>query len=240
MHPLQLRERVQRQAKAVTQTPSSSPALARPMRLETVMPSKVPAGQKVRVKTQQRVAREQADQRVQHELAEMQQTHDLRDIDDDVEDIATLYEWQAQEHNHQPKNPAWFMALAAGATLIVGVLALLGNLIGAVTMAAMGALTYFIAQREPKVARYRILVDGVAINTLLYHYRDLAAFNIVYEPGHTKTVILRSKRLLAPLLHMEIGDADPVAIRDILLEFLREDQEMDEPVVDIIARRLGF
>ena len=88
--------------------------------------------------------------------------------------------------------------------------------------------------------RYRILVDGVAMNNLLYHFRDLLAFNIVYEPGEVKTVILRSKRTFAPFIHMEIGDADPVAIRDILLEFLPEDQEMQEPLIDIVARRLGF
>jgi hypothetical protein len=78
------------------------------------------------------------------------------------------------------------------------------------------------------------------VNNLLYHYRDLATFNIIYEPGEAKTVLIRGKRRLAPLLHMEIGEADPVAIREILLEFLPEDQTMDEPMVDVIARRLGF
>ena len=240
MHPLQLRERVQRVARQRSQQPEEIESPLKPMRMETVTPRKMPAGVSVRVKRiEQRVAA-QRDTRVQHELAEMKETDDLRDIDDDVEDIATMYEWQAHEHTHRPKGPKWFVALAASTTVVVGALLLMGNFIGAMTMAAVGAVTYAIAQREPAVMRYRILVDGVAMNNLLYHFRDLLAFNIVYEPGEVKTVILRSKRTFAPFIHMEIGDADPVAIRDILLEFLPEDQEMQEPLVDIAARRLGF
>ncbi len=180
------------------------------------------------------------DSRVQHELKEMTETEDLQDIDDDVEDLSTLYDWNALEHTHRPKSAKWFAVLAGGLTAIVAGLVLLGNLMGAITVGLLGALTYVYAQREPGTVRYRLLTEGVAFNNLLYHYRDLEAFNIIYEPGYTKTVLLRSKKTFAPLLHMEIGDTDPVAIRDILIEFLPEDQEITEPLVDIYARQLGF
>lgn len=242
MHPLQLRERVERGQRIRTEdsleTSTASPL--RPMRMETVVGRKVPAGQNVRVKKVEERLETQRDPRVQHELAEMRETHDLREVDDDVEDIATLYEWAAEEHTHRPKSPRWYIVLATATTIVAGTLIFFGNIIGAITMAFVGGITYYVSQKKPATFRYRILVDGVAINNLLYHYRDLAAFNIVYEPGEVKTVLLRSNRTLSPLLHMEIGEADPIAIRDILLEFLPEDQEMNEPIVDIVARRMGF
>jgi hypothetical protein len=195
--------------------------------------------------SRQRIIRRQPsnehhDERFQHELKEMQETHDLRDIDDDVEDVATLFEWYAEEHNHQPKSPTWFIILAVGTTILVGIFLFNANFIGAIATGFLGAILYHFAQREPKTVRYRAMVDGVALNNTLYHYKELAAFNIVYEPNHTKTVILRSKRQFAPLLHMEIGDTDPVLIRNVLLEFLPEDQTLEEPFADILARRLGF
>lgn len=239
MHPLQLRERVQRKEQAPVEERSSGPLL-RPMRAETVVPRKMRAGTSVPVQVKPKLAPAGQDQRIQHELKEMQQTQDLQQIDDDVEDLATMYEWRAEEHTHRPKNARWFAVLASAITIVCGVLVFLGNLIGAITVGLVGGLTYYVAQRHPAIMRYRLMVDGVAVNNLLYHYKDLQAFNIVYEPGEVKTVILRGKRTFAPLLHMEIGDADPVAIRDILLEFLPEDQEMEEPLVDILARRLGF
>lgn len=190
--------------------------------------------------TKQRLHQHETDQRFQHELREMEETHDLRDVDDDVEDVATLAQWHAVEHNHQPKSPAWFAVLAAGITVVSVGFLLTGNIIGAITIALAGGMVYYTAQHEPKVVRYRLMTEGVAFNNTLYHYRDLEAFNIVYQPGVVKTVILRSNRTFAPLLHMEIGDADPLAIRDILLEFVPEDQDLQEPLVDIYARRLGF
>lgn len=193
-----------------------------------------------RHQAEQRLKTHVKDPRVQHELKEMQETHDLRNIDDDVEDVATLFAWEAPEHAHRPKSLRWFVALAVAVTSLVGFYLFFYNFIGALTTALVGGLLYWIAQRPPAVVAYRIMVDGVAIGTMLYHFRDLAAFNIVYEPDETRTVILRSRKHFTPLLHMEIGEADPVAIRDILIEFLPEDQNMQEPLVDILARRLGF
>lgn len=193
-----------------------------------------------RPQVEQRLKTHTRDPRIQHELKEMQETHDLREIDDDVEDAATLYEWRAQEHAHRPKSARWFIVLAVVVTALVAWFLFSFNFIGALTVALVGGLLYYIAQREPAIVRYRILVDGVAIGTMLYHFRDLASFNIVYEPDETRTVILRSKLRLTPLLHMELGETDPVGVRDILIEFLPEDQDLQEPIVDILARRVGF
>lgn len=189
---------------------------------------------------EQRIRAHGRDPRVQHELKEMQETHDLRAIDDDVEDAATLFSWHAQEHAHRPKSPRWFIVLAVIVTGLVVFFLFTYNFMGAITTALVGILLYWIAQRKPALVHYRIMVDGVAIGSMLYHYRELLAFNIVYEPNETRTVIVRSQRRFTPLLHMEIGEADPVAIRDILIEFLPEDQNLHEPIADILARRVGF
>lgn len=182
-----------------------------------------------------------SDPRWQHEAKEMKVTHDLDEVDDDVERAATLFEWRAPEHEHHPKSVVWFAVLAGGTTALVGILLFIfTNIIGAITVGLIGGLMYYLAQQQPRIVRYRIMLDGIALNNILYHWEDLAAFNIIYEPDETKTVILRSTKRFSPYLHMEIGDADPVAIREILMEFVTEDQAIQEPLADIIARRLGF
>lgn len=196
---------------------------------------------RIREKARRRLKEHEGDKRFQHELKEMREVHDLDEVDDDVEEEATLLEWRAEEHTHRPKSPVWFVVLAAGTTVAVGLqLFFYMNFIGALTLAFIGGLIYYIAQQKPGTMRYRIMYDGVALNNMLYHYKDLDSFNVIYEPGEVKTVIFRSQRRLSPYVHMEIGDADPVEIRDVLLEFLPEDQDLDEPLVDIIARRVGF
>ncbi|HLC49457.1 MAG TPA: hypothetical protein VJI96_03685 [Candidatus Andersenbacteria bacterium] len=180
------------------------------------------------------------DSRFQHELAEMQEERDLRKVDDDVEDIATLFEWKAPEHIHQVRSAKWFATFAGGITAIAVGFALFKNFIASLTIGLIGGYMFVVAQHKPSIIRYRLMTEGVALNNTLYHYKHLEAFNIIYEPGNVKTVILRSSRRLVPLIHMEIGDADPVAIRDILVEFIHEDVHLEEPVIDIWARRLGF
>lgn len=205
----------------------------------TGSPSRVHVASRKKI-AQRRLLQHEDSARFKHEREEMKETQDLRQVDDDVEDVATILEWHAREHAHRPKSAGWFIVLAVAATVLVGIFVVTFNIIGAVTTAFASALIYYLAQKEPAIVRYRIMVDGVATNNTLYHFRDLQSFNIIYEPGKVKTVILRSKHALTPLMHMEIGDADPVTIREILLEFLPEDQEMDEPIIDILARRLGF
>jgi hypothetical protein len=178
--------------------------------------------------------------RFRHELKEMREVDDLRKVDDDVEDVSTLFEWRAPEHIHQDRSVQWFALFAGGITAISVGFALFGNFIASLTIAMIGGYMFVVAQHKPSVIRYRLMTEGVALNNTLYHYKHLEAFNIVYEPGHVKTVILRSSRRLVPLIHLEIGDADPVAIRDVLIEFIHEDVHLEESVIDVWSRRLGF
>lgn len=151
-----------------------------------------------------------------------------------------LYEWTASEHVHQVKSNQWYAAYIATGLLVVGAFVLLGSYLAALSLALIFILLFYIARREPALVRYRLMAEGVAINTVLYPYQNLTAFNVIYEPGGTKVVLLRPKRRLMPFIYLEVGDADPVTIRDILLEFVLEDQELQEPFSDILARRLGF
>lgn len=230
-------EQVHVRPKQLPRTSLRRPQVAKP---KTVPISRPQEAETARRQANERIRKYESDTRVQRELQDLRQQHDLREVDDDVEDLATLLQWRALEHIHQPKSQTWFVALAASVAVISVGFALFGNFMAALTIGFAGAMTYYVAQQEPRVVRYRLMTEGVAFNNVLYHYQDLDAFNIVYRPGETKTVFLRSKRPFAPLLHMEIGDTDPVAIRDLLLEFVREDQEMHEPLIDIYARRLGF
>ena len=184
--------------------------------------------------------RAQKDPRVARELNEMRTTNDLRQVDDDVEDIATLFAWEAPEHIHQIRNPQWFAVFAGVIALICIAFVFMGNFIASLTIAMIGGYIFVVAQHKPSLVRYRLLTEGVALGTTLYHYKHIDTFNIVYEPGDVKTVILKSDKRIMPLIHMEIGNADPVAIREILVQFVKEDVHLEEPIIDIWARRLGL
>lgn len=203
------------------------------VRVKTTIPSVQPV-----VKVHRRLAQFGQNKRFQHELKEMKETEDLGKIDDDVEAAATLLEWQAPEHTHHDHSPRWFIALAATITATAGLFLFLANFMAAITIAFAGGLIYYLAQRQPATIRYRLMIDGIAVNNTLYHYRHQQGFNIIYQPGEVTCVIIRGKARFAPLLHLPTGETDPGAIRDILIQFMPEHPDMQEPFVDVWARRL--
>jgi len=152
----------------------------------------------------------------------------------------TIFEWQAPDHIYRPKTVRWYIVFAAVCTAIVCLFITVANFTAAVAVAILSAMVYYVVQKKPRAVRYRILGSGIAVDNLLYPYPELESFNIVYQPGEVKSAIIRTKRRLSPFLHLEIGDADPVEVRDVLLEYVPEDQNLEEPLVDILARRLGF
>lgn len=158
----------------------------------------------------------------------------------DQQDPSALFEWRALEHVHQFHKAEWYAAFAALVTLVALGFIFMGNFIATLTIAMIGGYMFVVSQHKPSQARYRIMASGVAVNNTLYQYKDLDVFNIIYEPGDVKTVILRSSKRFVPLIHMEIGDADPVAIRELLVQFVREDPSLEESIIDVWARRLGL
>lgn len=208
------------------------------MALIKVRPSQVVTFQRARV--EKKLEKREADPVFKQEREKMKTAENLEAVADDAGVEATLLEWRAREHDFRPKSARWYIALAVSVTLAAGAAVFLGNILGAIAIALVGGLIYVLAQRAPEDVRYRLMIDGVAINDRLYQFRNLEAFNIVYQPGEVKSVMIRSKKMLSPLVQMEIGKADPMKIRETLLEFLPEDLDMQEPVTDTWARRLGF
>jgi len=182
----------------------------------------------------------ESDARFQGEREEMLNERDLNKIDDDVEAEATLIEWQADEHIHKPKGTSWYIGAVVVAVVLAGVFWFLGNYFGIAVVVVGMILLFFVFSRGSTRQRYRLMVDGVAINNRLYHYKYLDAFNIIYEPGDVKVLLIKSKKTLVPLLALELGSVNPIEVRNVLLEFLREDLEIEEPLADVLARRLGF
>ena len=170
----------------------------------------------------------------------LQTTTDLTQVDDEIEAAATMLEWRAPEHVHRPKGWWWYSGFGVVVVTLVVVFFLINNPLASIVTLMGASLVLYLSWKDPKDIRYRLMVEGVAIDNLLYPYKELDSFNIIYELGDVKVVLIRGRRLMTPLLRLEIHDADPVAIRDILLEFLPEDDGLEEPFPDVLARRLGW
>ncbi len=151
-----------------------------------------------------------------------------------------LLSWKAPEYEKYKKTNTWFFVVILVAALLILFFIFTGNFVTAITFIILAIILFYFSQKKPTMVSYALTKDGVAINKSLYLYKHLDSFWIVYEPGETKTLYIKSKKMFVPLLAIQIGNENPSQIRKILLEYLDENREDDEPLSDRIARKLRF
>lgn len=150
-----------------------------------------------------------------------------------------LIEWSAQEFNYDAASVTALLLI--GAALGVGSLiaAFFKNFLFAAFLLIAGGLVTAYAFRPPRERHFALTSRGLAIGERLYEFDDLESFWIFYDPPLMKDLALRSKKALMPIIRMPIGDTDPLRLREILLRFLRE-EEQEMGLTDIISKHLGL
>lgn len=150
-----------------------------------------------------------------------------------------LYEWQAPEFIKYKKDPYWIWMVIVGAIVFTVFFILTKNYTGTVVVILSAFLIYVYGKKEPREINFAIITKGILINNKVHLFEDLKSFWIFYSPPEIKELSIKTKKLLSPYLPMPLGKANPVKIREILLDFLPE-KKQEESIANILARRLGF
>ncbi len=150
-----------------------------------------------------------------------------------------LHEWSAAEFTKREKDIYWYITFGIISTALAIFFLLTKNYFGSLITVLFAALVYIYSKKDPRVVRFAITPLGVTVGEKVHLFEELKSFWIFYEPGEIKEVSFRTTRLTSPYLGLPLGKADPVEIRKILLRFLPE-KKQEEPVANILARRLGF
>jgi len=111
-----------------------------------------------------------------------------------------------------------------GILLVIIVYALITNsILMAITFILIGMLGYIYAEREPRTIQMEINPDGIKVDNYFYEFDDIRSFWIFYEVEEgLKILSLHSKKTFLPYIHIPIGNANPIKIRETLLQYLPE------------------
>lgn len=153
--------------------------------------------------------------------------------------LSIIFQWEAMEFEKTPKTKEWFWAGAIlGAALIIVAIVQRNFLFGIIVVLA-GFLVYVYSQKEPRKISFSISNRGVIIGKRLYEYDSLKSFWIFYEPPRIKELSIESKKHFMPRISLPLDEADPVKLREALIQFLPEIKH-EEDLSDMIAKRVGF
>lgn len=139
----------------------------------------------------------------------------------------TLISWQAPEYEKQNKSGGWFVTAFIFGAFLIGASIIMRDYLLIIVVIMFGVVVYILHKKEPLMLHLALTKKGVKIGEKFYPYETLENFWIIYRPP-IKTLNFKAKRYLFAEISIPLQNEDPLKIRDVLLDFLDEDEEKDE------------
>lgn len=149
-------------------------------------------------------------------------------------------EWDAFEYNHRKRSIDWYWGLAVGALAISILSVLLGNSIFAILILIIALVVGLHSREQPPLLHFEINNRGIIANKRLYPYESLESFWVEDREARGVKVLVKSKKLLVPLIVMPVESSIiPDTIRAYLREHMHE-EEHAESIFHYLMEYLGF
>ena len=147
-------------------------------------------------------------------------------------------EWIAPEHLRVEKTQDWYWAVGIISVSLAIIALVMSNPLFAVLVIIAAVTLSMFASKKPDDIVVRLDPHGVTIGKFHFAHPDIETFWV--ETHHIVPVlIIKPKKLHAPLQTAHIPELDPAEIRSFLLVHLKE-EELYEPMSQKIMEYLGF
>lgn len=144
--------------------------------------------------------------------------------------------WQVAEYPHYEHSFWWYAGLIIVSLGLLIYALWTHNLLFAFIIVMFVIVFWIHSGREPAKLKFALTMDGVILGERKYPWKNFERFYIIYEPPEIKTLYLQFSGL-RPHLCIFLEDKNPVEVRKILLQFLKEDMsKTEEPISDWIGR----
>lgn len=150
-----------------------------------------------------------------------------------------LAEWRIPEFIKHERSTAWYYIVGLGmAGLFVHAIASL-NFLFAIILFLSASIIYLHERQEPEMLDFLIVETGIVLGKRYMPFKDLQSFWIIYDPVEKhKILYFGVNGTLRRELPVDLDNQDPVAIRNILLQFLSEDLDKEDLANDETISRV--
>ncbi|MFA6430608.1 MAG: hypothetical protein WC229_03225 [Candidatus Paceibacterota bacterium] len=147
--------------------------------------------------------------------------------------------WHTLEYKKREKTTDWYWAVIIIAISIVIISIMMDNVLFAILVVLAVTSLLMFSNREPVVIEVEISGKGVRVEKELYPFISLEAFWVDAIDEDEPKIILKSKKVVMPLIVIPIDEYNHEDIRLVLLDKL-EEKELHEPLPQKIMAKLGF
>lgn len=149
------------------------------------------------------------------------------------------FSWQTPEYVRAPKNSDWYwtVGIITGALVITSMI--FGNFLFAFVLAiGTFSLTLFTI-RKPNTITVEINEKGVRVDKMLYPYNSLDSFGIDEEYQYGPRLLLKSKKVVMPLIALPLGSQNLEELQTFLVGHLKE-EIFDQGFIHNLFEKIGF
>lgn len=155
------------------------------------------------------------------------------------EGVKLPFKWLAEEYEYFEKSSNWFWMIIIMSVALSAISFILDNLLFGILIFLSGVALALYGIKKPRIVEFSITSQGIKIENKLFVYSNLDSFWLHYSPPFYKLLSLKSKKTFMPHISIPLGDADPNVVREILIKFMKEKQE-EEPFLENIMKKLRF
>lgn len=147
--------------------------------------------------------------------------------------------WKAPEYKRKEKTSDWYWAVILISLAMVIASFVLHNTFFAIIIIISTAILMSFSIIAPKIVNISINQKGITVEKETYPFATLEAFWVESIDEDNQKILLKSKKLIMPLIAIPLEEHHHLDIREFLLQYLPE-IEMHEPLSQKIMEKLGF
>jgi hypothetical protein len=147
--------------------------------------------------------------------------------------------WKALEYKRKEKTADWYWAVILISLAMVVTSFILHNALFAILIIISTGILMSFSMTAPRTMQISINQKGLMVGKEMYPFASLDAFWVESVDGEDQKIILRSKKLIMPLIVIPLEEHHHLDVREFLLQYLTE-EEMHEPLAQKIMEKLGF
>lgn len=147
--------------------------------------------------------------------------------------------WKALEYKRKEKTADWYWAVILMSLAIIIVSFMMHNTFFAILILISTIILVSFSVTIPKFVEVSINQKGIKVEKDLYPFASLDSFWVESIDEDNPKILLKSKKVIMPLIIIPIEEYHPLDVREFLLQYLKE-TEMHESFSQKIMDKLGF
>ena len=147
--------------------------------------------------------------------------------------------WKALEYKRKEKTADWYWAVVLISLAMVVASFILHNALFAILIIISTGILMSFSMTAPKTVSISINQKGLTVGREMYPFATLDSFWVESADGENQKILLKSKKLIMPLIAIPLEEHHHLDVREFLLNYLPK-VEMHEPLSQKIMEKLGF